>query len=222
MRSPTLAYVGLILAICSCSCGGKKDATRVPANHRQAGSLCPKQRGPGISEVGSPCAQDGGFSPACLQDSDCIGGADGRCLEFGGPACSFGCTYDECFSDSDCAGNAPCACRASDADSSANTCASQSNCRIDTDCGPDGYCSPSMVGNLWGCMSEVFCGPGEGGCYANGVPIPCLCSGTCGHGFFCHTPKDSCIDDGDCAGGKGCKFDLTSKAWLCAGDEVPL
>jgi hypothetical protein len=48
----------------------------------------------------------------------------------------------------------------------------------------------------------------------------CSCGGDCGHGYFCHTPKDACLDDSDCAGGT-CNFDLTSKAWMCTGVICP-
>jgi hypothetical protein len=66
-------------------------------------------------------------------------------------------------------------------------------------------------------MSEVFCQTGEGGCQVNGKPVGCLCGGDFGHGYFCHTPKDGCIDDSDCADGQGtCNFDQTSKTWLCS------
>jgi len=71
-------------------------------------------------------------------------------------------------------------------------------------------------------MSQDFCQPGDGSCYANGVQVPCLCSGNCGHGYFCHTPEDSCIDGSDCPADKGaCIFDVTSKAWVCAAYEMP-
>ena len=204
-----------------------KSATHAPANHRQTGSSCPQERGPGISEVGSACAQNPTVTTHCLQDSDCTGGTDGRCLAFGGPACSYGCTYDECSSDADCTSNVPCACRASDSDWTANTCATQSNCRIDTDCGPGGYCSPSMVGSVCQCASQAFCQPGEGGCYETApdgttTQVACFCTGNCGHGYFCHTPKDSCVDDGDCAPGMTCNYDLTSQSWMCSNDLCPL
>src|SRR5581483_2271997 len=48
------------------------------------------------------------------------------------------------------------------------------NCLVDSDCGPSGFCSPSGL------------------------------IGTCGIGYYCHTPNDSCVDDADCASNEGC------------------
>jgi hypothetical protein len=204
----SLISVGLI---CSCSGLDHKGSEPIPANHRAVGSLCPQLRGPGVSSVPDCSAQYPGLTLGCARDSDCASGPNGRCLHGGGPACSgYGCSYDECGSDADCPGNIPCACRSSDSDSRANTCATQSNCRTDGDCGPGVYCSPSLVGNTCTCASESFCQPGEGSC----SPGPCLCSGTCGHGYFCHTPRDSCLDDSDCTSGT-CNFDLASGSWMC-------
>ena len=208
MRVRALTLLALVVAVGAC-----RGSSRVPASHRQAASSCPRQRGPGISMVGSACA--GGSLVTCAKDADCTKGMDGRCLQGGGPACSYGCTYDDCFDDADCTGNAPCACRASDTDTTANACATQSNCRVDSDCGLDGHCSPSLVLKACSCASEVFCKPGSGQCTVNGVEVPCECPGDCGHGYFCHTPDDSCVDDSDCTVGNTCAFDRASKKWLC-------
>jgi hypothetical protein len=181
-------------------------ATRIPANHRATGSACPQARGAGLSDIPG-CTQVG--SPAgcgCTRDSDCPNGTNGRCLSAAGPAGSLYCSYDECSSDSDCSGNAPCGCRVSSASTAANTCATESNCRVDADCGPGGFCSPSQVNSICQCESASYCPPGE----QPGVSCP----GNCGHGYFCHTPKDSCLDDSDCGTGT-CSFDMTSQAWLC-------
>ncbi len=203
--------------------------SRVPANHRLSGSMCPQGRSAGVSEIPASCLQSPSslsIIPDCTQDSDCTAGINGRCLHGGGPACLYGCSYDDCSSDSDCSGNAPCACRASISDNGANTCATESNCRVDADCGPGGFCSPSLVNNACLCSSESFCAPGQGGCSETGpdgttTQVQCLCSGSCGHGYFCHTPKDSCLDDGDCARGT-CSFDQTSQTWMCSVCIGPL
>src|SRR5262249_504156 len=50
---------------------------------------------------------------------------------------------DECFTDSNCPSGAPCICRTSASDDSANICATGGNCVLDSDCGPGGFCSPS-------------------------------------------------------------------------------
>jgi hypothetical protein len=56
------------------------------------------------------------------------------------------------------------------------------------------------------CQSQSFCGAST----APGTS----CNGNCGHGYFCHTPNDRCIDDSDCGGGL-CTFDLTGQTWVC-------
>jgi hypothetical protein len=68
------------------------------------------------------------------------------------------------------------------------------NCRVDANCGPGGYCSPSL--------------------------------GTCGNyggvvGYYCHTAKDKCVDDSDCAaqGGGDCRYDAMTGAWACATSQ---
>jgi hypothetical protein len=48
----------------------------------------------------------------------------------------------------------------------------------------------------------------------------CSCNGNCGHGYFCHTARDACLNDGDCAHGT-CNFDLTSRVWMCTGVACP-
>jgi hypothetical protein len=215
MRAVKLGFWVLIVAT-SCSNAADK-ATRVPAVHRAASSACPQERGAGITSVGPACTQ-----PACAKDSDCAAGANGRCVQGGGPACNYFCSYDDCAQDSDCAGQAPCACRASSSDATANTCEAASNCGVDADCGPGGFCSPSLLmgGAACQCFSEAFCQADTGSSCSETGPdgvtkaVPCSCPGDCGRGYFCHTPKDSCVDDADCAGG-ACSFDLTSGSWMC-------
>ena len=73
----------------------------------------------------------------------------------------------------------------------ANICYTASNCRVDADCGPGGFCSPSNLDTIIQCW------------------------GPCGTGYFCHTPKDSCLDGNDCNGSSGCYLDPTSQSWMC-------
>ena len=45
--------------------------------------------------------------------------------------------------------------------------------------------------------AKTFCPPGDNGCSETGPDgvtkqVPCSCYGNCGHGYFCHTAKDSC------------------------------
>lgn len=214
------------LVVATSSCSSSQDETRVPANHRLTGSVCPQDRGAGITDEGL-CGPNAPLPAACSGDSTCTAGSNGRCLHGIGPACNVYCSYDECSSDSDCTGNAPCTCRSSTSDSAANTCATASNCRVDTDCGLGGFCSPSLVATSCECIGESFCQPGDDAFCAetgpNGVTIQvaCLCGGNCGHGYFCHTRKDSCINDSDCPDGKTCNYDLTGQSWVCSGCAFP-
>lgn len=194
--------------------------SRVPNNHRVAGSLCPQGRAPGISGLGPSCSPDAGGPTTCRQDSDCAAGRNGRC--WGGWErfpCMSECSYDTCSADSDCPANQPCECRASDADSAANTCVSGGNCRIDSDCGPCGYCSPTQINVLCFCPSTVLCPDGGGACYegtsSGWEEVPCSCGDACGHGYFCHTPRDTCVDDSDCDDGT-CNYDTVNMQWSCS------
>jgi hypothetical protein len=197
---------------------------RVPQNHRASGALCPVDRGPG-STTAPYCATDGGPSTAavngprlCAGDADCTAGTNGRCFLNGGPVtdCGTRCSYDACAQDSDCPSNQPCACRASATDTAANTCLTGGNCRVDDDCGAGGYCSPSQVNNFCFCPSTALCQDGSGSCSAGNQPVPCACGDACGHAYFCHTKRDSCVDDSDCTGGQTCNFDTVNGVWDCA------
>jgi hypothetical protein len=58
-----------------------------------------------------------------------------------------------------------------------------------------------------------------------------MCEGedTCGHGYFCHTPQDSCIDDSDCrvvtttptGYGPVCAYDVFDHRWSCPNLRLP-
>jgi hypothetical protein len=78
--------------------------------------------------------------------------------------------------------------------SSASNVCKQGNCRTDADCGAGGYCSPTL---------------GSCGNYGGVV------------GYYCHTKRDTCVDDGDCTknGATDCRFDQVSGAWACAGSQ---
>jgi hypothetical protein len=165
--------------------------SRVPKNHRPSATVCAAERG--SSPLPDVCLLDGGAqSGACILDSDCLSGKNGRCSAPNN-TCNSTCSYDQCFADSDCGSGVPCNCRTSPSDFSNNWCVTGSNCVLDSDCGPGGYCSPSMIDVLGSC-------PG------------------CESGFFCHTSSDTCLDDTDCTAGvmPTCAY-AQSDHWACAG-----
>jgi hypothetical protein len=187
---------------------------RVPKKHRAAGSACPSHRAaaePPLCATGAGA----GLPVDCLQDADCAAGTNGRCLRGFGPArCGGVCSYDACSGDADCPGAQPCECRASATDLSPNSCVSGSNCRVDADCGAGGFCSPSVVNAFCFCPSPKLCDASTH-CYAGTTEVPCSCGDACGHGYFCHTAKDECVDDEDCAKGGTCNFDRVEGRWTC-------
>lgn len=173
---------------------GMAGDAEIPIYHRAMPSCCPSERGPapGTQPYGT------GMAHGCSSDSQCTSGPDGRCFPFEGLVGPGGCSYDQCFTDSDCPSGAPCVCRTSASDNSANGCAPGGNCVLDSDCGSGGYCSPS------------------GGC---GFGF------TGGQGYYCHTASDTCINDMDCpvvdAGGgcsvpQNCVYDTQAQHWACS------
>ena len=164
----------------------------IPVYHRAMPSCCPMERGPG------PPTQPYGYGmgDGCSSDSRCTSGANGRCFPFEGLVGVGGCSYDQCFTDSDCPSGAPCVCRISTSDNSANVCAPGGNCALDSDCGPGGYCSPSLACPLGGSLA-----------------------------YYCHTASDACINDADCppvdAGGgcpvpQTCVYGPQAQHWACS------
>ncbi len=174
---------------------------RIPKRHRAESHPCPPGRGPGSFTNFCNLDLDAGVPPGeagCTLDSQCTAGTAGRCLTIWGPlppGCLGCCSYDQCLSDADCTENAPCECRTSDSAEDPNFCASGGNCRIDADCGPGGYCSPSEIGELCACVGSRPCGE---------------------HGYFCHTPNDTCVDDEDCNVGERCSYVMLGQSWACA------
>jgi hypothetical protein len=176
----------------NCQNGPSPDGTsiRVPTVHRSASATCAAQRGPG-----SPmCSGEAGLSlPQCGSDGDCRAGMNGRCSFPDGPppTCMRFCSYDECQSDADCPTKVPCECRDSPSSSEANLCVTGGNCAVDSDCGPGGFCSPGLLEGL--CVHPIY---------------------------FCHTPKDTCTDDGDCpmlrpGVGETCNYDAQAGHFAC-------
>jgi len=170
---------------------------RVPQKHRAVAVACPTDRPAGLCTGTN--VPDAGFG--CAKDEDCAAGTNGRCSS-GGRLAGCQCSYDTCATDADCAQmGGPCECRSSaqgivapPTTTSMNVCKA-GNCRVDHDCGAGGYCSPSL---------------GSCGNYAGVV------------GYYCHTAKDTCVDDADCQvrGGVGdCRYDPASNAWACATSQ---
>lgn len=220
MRSIAL----IVCLLAGAACDGRSltatDASsgRVPLNHRAQGTSCPSARGPG--STANACMLPG--EPAgCTSDSSCTEGTNGRCNSSqGGPIvdCVPSCSYDLCASDSDCPDDTPCLCRDSATSGAANRCYGGGNCRVDSDCGPGGFCSPSLVNQACACLG-VPCPPDAGAvCAVNGVQVPCDCD-PCGHGYFCHTKQDTCVDDSDCPSGAACDYDAFNAKWACSTCE---
>jgi hypothetical protein len=179
------------------STGGGGSSGHVPQKHRAAATTCPSDRPAGTCDTSSPNFPDAGT--VCRADGDCTGGRNGRCSG-GGRIYGCQCSYDTCTTDADCAQmGGPCECRPTVQGIIApmitvtNVC-KDGNCRVDADCGAGGYCSPSL---------------GSCGNYGGVV------------GYYCHTAKDKCVDDADCAtqGGGDCRYDPATKAWACATSQ---
>ena len=153
-------------------------------------------------------------------DSDCTDGPNGRCGQWIPPPV-LACSYDACSKDSDCDGGVPCECRPSSASGAANVCQGGGNCRVDSDCGPCGYCSPSVLDSLCACMTAELCPDGGPQCFettpdGGTFPVQCACGDKCGHGYYCHTGDDGCVDDSDCPTGETCNYDRLSQRWDCS------
>jgi len=172
--------------------GGSSSGGVPPLNHRPNDSQCLGPAPNGMCQPG-----DGG-TDSCTLDSQCAdAGVNGRCIQnIGGPgggpggqvACS--CTSDTCADDSACPTGQTCSCHGSSyADGAGNHCV-PGNCRVDSDCGPGGWCSPTV--------SLSSCGRVAG--------------------YYCHTPKDQCVNDSDCPDGGSslaCGYDTTTGHWSC-------
>jgi hypothetical protein len=227
LRLGTCSYVLCVLWLAAISgCGGDASggpATsdgailgRIPANHRASDIQCaqPAAAGtcPGNMCPASLCSSDGGCadsggsgdcftspfgsSSTCSSDSDCINaGANARCVAWLGPnGCS--CTSDLCMGDSDCPSGTTCACHGSPYKFGEGNFCEPGNCKVDADCGMGGYCSPTPALP----------------CNMNGRDLFCQ-----GLGYYCHTPKDECVDDSDCqgVGFPGCVYDPSARHWKC-------
>jgi hypothetical protein len=122
-------------------------APRVPANHRPVAVPCPMQRGPG-NTGGLPRGD-------CDADTDCTGGANGRCLGLCGPP---GCaaSFCDCGPGGYCSpsGTAPWCNRQYYCHTALDTCLDDSDCAPGT---MTGMCSFQPTLGHWAC--GPFCTP---------------------------------------------------------------
>jgi hypothetical protein len=125
-------------------------------------------------------------------------------------------------------------------------------CTTNGDCtaGPNGRCIPSRIGmtcSYDACFADADCasgsvcqcGPENGagnhcsqpGCQVDADCPNSWCSPTfssCGNysgvvGYACHTAKDQCVNDADCAGASGldayCMYDPAVARWVCSSSQ---
>lgn len=176
----------------------------LPASSVEAAASQPPPRLPAVhvAAVSSACAsprgsrEPTGTVAGCKLDAECTAGLNGRCLVAGLGFAA--CSYDGCAVDADCGAGGFCDCR-DEGGTGANSCVTGSDCRTDADCGGP-YCSPSKKPDGCGGTSLSF------------------------QGYFCHSGRDACIDDADCArpntaGGASCDYDSGEKKWRCSVRE---
>jgi hypothetical protein len=140
--------------------------------------------------VAEPCPTDTPKGDCSSCIGPCTDGKNGRCMQ-GAHTCA--CRYDACVVAADCGPGKSCSCRTRVLDARGTNLCIDGNCDVDADCDPSGYCSPTF---------DTTCGRLDGVI-----------------GWYCHTPKDTCIDDADCnAGGKigYCAYVKAKAHWECA------
>lgn len=175
------------LAVLSASGWDCGDGLGSVAQHRMDPVACSPTTGPSNFTTDDM----GTLAMTCLSDAEC--------RDLGVPypdgVCSAGhqCTYDKCLQDEDCGTSGVCSCQGATRGwagiSPGNTCV-PGNCRKDLDCGLHGFCSPSV-------------GFGVGPFY--GVA-----------GYYCHTSRDQCRNDGTCGNRGYCAYDPESGFWACS------
>jgi len=89
-----------------------------------------------------------------------------------------------------------------------------SNCTVDSDCGPGRRCSPSQLNSICFCPISALCDDSTE-CRIGSTPVPCVCGDACGHGYFCHTERDTCNDDSDCTQST-CNYNWVDESWGCS------
>jgi hypothetical protein len=142
----------------------------------------------GVFAPSEPTGQSG----SCKKHADCNQRKGGFCVlpdaGYGRAAGNYYCVYEGCAADADCGTDKVCFC----SPNNVPRCSYAGNCRTDADCGGGayGYCSPS-----------------------NGYDCTGIYRSYSGH--YCHTPKDTCIDDSDCTGKNTCDYDPIDGRWEC-------
>jgi len=174
-----------------------------PQFRRESAVLCSSARQPGsvitpIRDPESPADLKKPQHADCVLDADCNKGLNGRCLVDvqyfrGARVGAFArCSYDACVTDSDCPKPGVCVCRDSFGTRRENICV-HAACITDHDCAGGNGCSPTIQATS------------PGGCRSEGQNFSAL---------VCHTKRDACSDDTDCAGGT-CVFSSLESRWIC-------
>ncbi|HTA21117.1 MAG TPA: hypothetical protein VK989_17620 [Polyangia bacterium] len=179
--------LGLVAALVVCaaaSCGG---AATAPFSGRAPANhrVSPSTCAPRVATT--DLCPPSEASSECGTDHDCVeGGLNGACIPGVRGSIADGGGGCGCVYDR-CASDADCGGRGPCQCASlevGNSCLA-GNCTIDADCGVGGYCSP--------------------------VADPC--TGIVS-GYWCHTSRDTCVDNVDCAG--HCTYLATNARWTCA------
>jgi hypothetical protein len=148
----------------------------------------------GVFAPAEPVDPNSGSS--CKKHADCTQGKNGRCITdpvgMGRAAKMYYCAYDSCATDADCDPGKVCYCTAGDA----AHCFYAGNCRTDADCGggATSYCSPAYGNDCGGYHW-----------YSS---------------YYCHTTRDTCIDDSDCTGKNFCDYNVVSGRWECTAPNM--
>ena len=141
------------------------------------------------SRVDTPASPTVTYGPKAMEPPGPACASKADCKANANGRCSRGhCTYDGCYEDKDC-GKTVCECHE---EGIHGYYCKGGDCAVDSDCGDKGYCSPT-----WGMECGAFTGV---------------------IGFFCHTEKDECTDDGECVKEKQkgyCAYDSEKKHWRC-------
>lgn len=206
---------------------GMSATTGAPAGSSAPGTCKPSSVISTLSCAPRTLPPSNASSPSgCKSDAECKNGVQGRCVDnrgarrYGGlppaarnllaepppPPPETVCTYDHCSSNAECGAKARCNCGAGD---DRNACVPLDSCLRDAECGIDALCGCGASGGPnacrpGNCRSDADCGgqkcgPGQAG-------------------NFCHTPRDKCRTNEDCASGPQfsvCDYDGGAKAWAC-------